>query len=247
MVSRNQNFGVVFAAERDIFKLMRGEKALILFLICGVLCASAAEPASAAADNPYRGIVERNVFNLRPPPPPRTNAPPKAPPPKITLNGITTIFGDKRALFTVDERPKPGQKPEQKSCILTEGQRDGGVEVLAIDETAGTVKVNNHGTVQVLDFENNGAKIPTGPITLPGLMANSPGGGIPRPGVVTANPNTPRIPTRTLRLPPPVPPRTQPGVATSQNLTPEQRAALMEAQREAARNVRRPAVRLQSR
>src|SRR4051812_47174959 len=74
--------------------------------------------------NPYHAIVERNVFDLKPPPPP---TPPvtvtNTPPPNVKLTGITTILGNKRALFMVQEASVPG-KPANKeeSYILTEGQ-----------------------------------------------------------------------------------------------------------------------------
>jgi len=35
------------------------------------------------------------------------------------------------------------------------------VEVIAIDEKAGSVRVKNHGTLQTLDFANNGVKLPS--------------------------------------------------------------------------------------
>ena len=73
--------------------------------------------------------------------------------PKITLTGITTILHGKRALLEI-QRPPNGRtvvKPEY--CILKEGQRDGPVEVLDIDEKAAKVKVDNSGTIMVITFE----------------------------------------------------------------------------------------------
>jgi hypothetical protein len=45
-------------------------------------------------------------------------------------------------------------------CILSEGQRDGEVQVLKIDPKAETATVNNSGTVMVIDFEKNGPMQP---------------------------------------------------------------------------------------
>ena len=39
---------------------------------------------------------------------------------------------------------------------MSEGQRAGPIEVLQINEKAGSVKVNNSGTVMVLTFEKDG-------------------------------------------------------------------------------------------
>jgi hypothetical protein len=61
----------------------------------------------------------------------------------------------------------PAQPPEPAkvvSCILTPGQREGPVEVLAIDETAGTVRVNNSGTEMVLSFSREGPRQPDTPL-----------------------------------------------------------------------------------
>src|SRR5438445_13350489 len=98
--------------------------------------------AITADSNPYRGIVDRNVFGLKdppPPPPPNPDAG-KPPTPPITLTGITTVLGNKRAFLTLQlpaKQPEPAKTP---SLMLTEGQRDGEVEVLEIDEKERTVK-----------------------------------------------------------------------------------------------------------
>jgi hypothetical protein len=164
-------------------------------------------PADATG-HPYAAIAERNLFNLRPPPPATPPEPPPPPVPKITLTGITTILGNKRALFKVQPQgkpPAPGAKDE--FYILAEGQRDGDVEVLAIDDEAGIVKLNNHGTVQELSLDKDGVKPPLTPFTPP-AAASTAG---PGQGQATSGQPLPSIPPRTLRLPPaapkaPVPP-----------------------------------------
>jgi len=103
------------------------------------------------SEHPYTGIAARNVFGLGPlvaPPP----GPPPAPLPKITLVGITTILHDKCALLKVEFPAQPPEPAKAVSCILTFGQREGPIEVLAIDETAGTVRVNNSGTEMLLSL-----------------------------------------------------------------------------------------------
>ena len=116
--------------------------------------------------SPYQGIVERNVFGLKAPAPPPDPEANKPPPPKIFLTGITTILGNKRALMKLTPPAKPGEPAKEQSFTLGEGQRDGELEVLEIDEKAGTVKVNEFGTVMTLSFENNGVK--AGPAPAPG-------------------------------------------------------------------------------
>jgi hypothetical protein len=158
-------------------------------LVCGSLVLSAGVRAVTPdlGGNPYRGIVERNVFSLKDPPPPPKLAPPAAPPVKITLTGITTILGNKRALMRAQIPARPPEPAKEESYMLAEGQRDGDIEVLTIDEKAGTVKVSNHGVPETLDFANNGAKLVNAPppIAAPALP---PPMGIPM-GVSAPPPN----------------------------------------------------------
>jgi hypothetical protein len=124
--------------------------------------------------------VERNVFGLKPPPAPPDPEVNKPPPPKITLTGITTILGNKRALLKFTPPvTKAGEQPKEQAFTLAEGQGEGGLEVLEIDEKAGTVKVNNYGTVATIDFESNGVK------TQPGAPGAPPQPGMP-PGMPPA-------------------------------------------------------------
>jgi hypothetical protein len=143
--------------------------------------------AVQSAGSPYQGIVDRNVFGLKPPPNPEDSKPPPPPPPSIKLQGITTILGNKRALMKIMMPGRPGVKAEEQSFILAEGQRDGEIEVLEIDDKAGTVKVNNFGTITNLNFKNNGVVIANTPapgMPVPGMPGAPPGvggGGIPPP------------------------------------------------------------------
>jgi hypothetical protein len=173
-------------------------------------CTSATTVTQDSADNPYQSIIDRNVFSLKPPPPPpepiEANKPQTL---KITLTGITTVLGNKRVLMKTAPPPvKPGEPPKtDQSYILTEGQREGDIEVIEIDEKAGSVKVNNGGTVQTLTFEKDGAKLPAtaAPPAAPGAAPAStipglPGvRGIPQP----AGAQTPsfQLPSRIPRLP----------------------------------------------
>lgn len=152
-----------------------------------------------AAPGQYQVIPERNVFGLRPPAAEPTLTNQSAPLPKITLTGITTILRNKRALMKVlPSGLKPGAAAKEESLILTEGQREGEIEVLQIDERAGSVKVNNSGTMMTLTFEKDGAKLPT--------TLGTPPAPTPLPGALAPNPYFPaagarRVPARTFRSP----------------------------------------------
>jgi hypothetical protein len=70
-----------------------------------------------------------------------------SPPPEIKLNGLTTILGDKRALFKV----RLGSGPVESYC-LAEGQSAGCIKLLSVDVRAGRIKVNYHGVIQTVSL-----------------------------------------------------------------------------------------------
>jgi hypothetical protein len=190
--------------------------------LAGGLALGIAVPTAMAVgtDNPYETIVARNVFGLRSPPPPPDPEANKPPLPKLSLTGIVTFGGAKRALLkTAAGPPKPGQpanKPE--SYIIEVGQRQDDIEVLAIDEKAGVVKVNYGGTVTDLDFENDGIKAPPAPAPAPGAR--------PRPGVVPLPPTktvtaVPRPAGAHSAVPTPFPTRTMRTGSTATPYTPQ--------------------------
>jgi len=163
--------------------MTHGEKTLLCTVATVILCTTAARTAETAG-NPYTAIVDRNVFGLKPPPPPPDPEANKPPPPKIFLTGITTILGNKRALLKTTPPPgKPGEPPKEEWYTLGEGQREGDIEVLAIDEKSGTVKVDDFGTITTLNFDSNGVKTASAPApAMPGAPHpgfTPPAGGMP--------------------------------------------------------------------
>jgi hypothetical protein len=124
-----------------------------------------------APGNPYLVIAGRNVFALQPPQP-KGPAQQPAPLPKVMTVGITTILLDKRVLLRVCFPPRLPEPAKEVSCILAVGQREGPIEVLAIDETAGSVKINNSGTIMVLTLDRDSPRpqpstMPTGLLPRP--------------------------------------------------------------------------------
>ncbi len=119
----------------------------------------------------YGEIIRRNAFNLHEPAPPK---PPPEPPPsiKVNLTGITTILSGKRAFVLVQEQ---GKQPESK--MLKEGERDGQIEVISINESSGSVKLKVGDKETELTFEKDGIKPPSAP------SAPTPGAGAPVPSV----------------------------------------------------------------
>jgi len=147
---------------------------------------------AAMAENPYAPIVERNMFALVPIP---TNNPADAAalafqPPKITPNGIMTLFGKLQVLFKVAVAAKPGQPAKDESYVMGVGERQDEIEVQKIDEPSATITFNNHGMVQELPLVaaggGGGAAAPAGS-SVPQPAVN-PGGGMPAaPGAMPAN------------------------------------------------------------
>jgi hypothetical protein len=109
----------------------------------------------------FRNIPQRNVFGLKSGEAEPQTATPRTPPPKLTLTGITTLLGNKLALMRAAIPAAPGAPAQEKPLMLSEGQREGSIEVLAIDPKAGSVRVNDAGEVMTLTFAKNGVKPPT--------------------------------------------------------------------------------------
>jgi hypothetical protein len=242
---------VVFTPEDDIIQIMKAGN-VVLCLAGGLfLHAQSHALTSEAGSNPYANIVDRNVFGLRPPPPPTAVAPPETPAPNITLQGIVSIpFGKKQVLFKTMMPGAAGQPPKEMSLAMSEGERMGEVEVLEINEAAGTIRFRNHGKEQLKDLSKDGVKAPAGPVAAaPGLPAvhlpavpgvptatvppavPSGGSGVTTFGGNSGNVN---IPGRPMRL---TPPNTGTAAGTSMTpqaerpLSPEEQTILMEVNR----------------
>ena len=190
-----------------------------LALCVGALLWRANATATTAGFNPYSGIVERNSFGLKPPINPADLV--KPPPPlvaDIKLQGITTILGRKQVLMKVRIPAKPPEPARDQSVVLSEGQREGEVEVLEINPADGTVKINNAGTILPLNMKDNGEKptpgaaMPTSPAIhgAPGLPGVPPpaASAVPTAALPAAVPGSPAvesfggnktIPTRAMR------------------------------------------------
>lgn len=171
--------------------MKRGGK-ITIGLACGLawqLHAGAVTSENAA--NPYSAIVDRNVFNLRPPPPPTPPTPPAdTQPSKITLLGIVSGFGPKQVMF----KTPVGTPPKETSFALSEGERADDFEVIEINELAGSVRLRNHGQEETLTLEKHGMK-PTGAApAIPGVPVPPGGQRIPPPVPVPGQPAAAGIP-----------------------------------------------------
>ncbi len=174
-------------------------RAVLAGIAAAFICVEAGAIVPEHNSRTFDSIPNRNVFGLKPPPQNTiSNTPPVVP--KLILQGITTILGNKRVLLKEEPPAQPGAKPaapgKELSMILTEGQREGSVEVLEIDENAGSVKVNNSGTIMTLTFEKDGPKLPSTPApgNTSGIPVNLPGGNAAvypaRPGTAVGWPAT---------------------------------------------------------
>jgi hypothetical protein len=195
--------GGVYRVIRYIQIMKRGGKTLAYVLSALALGNGAQALVSDSSGGPYHGIVARNVFDIHPPVPhdPALDKPPAPPPPNIRLQGITDILHRKQVIFKVQLPPKPPAPAKEESYILTEGQREGEIEVLEIDVKAGTVKMNNYGIITNLSIELNSEKLVSGPPV--GAPPPAPGAQPPPAPGTFVPPSLPagRMPPRTLRLP----------------------------------------------
>lgn len=192
---------------------------------------------------PYEQIPERNVFGLKaaevvqPP----TNAPTL---PKLIPQGFTTILGNKLAIFKVQYPAKPPEPAKEVTLMLAEGQSEGNIEVVQINENTGAIKFNNHGTIMLLTLDKDGAKVPNTPVAaappaavgaanpLPAGLPQPPGNGIVHP----TNTSLRGLPVRQVAAPG-LPSAQHTGQATNvAPLTPEEQAVLLEIERERTKN-----------
>src|SRR5436190_11901205 len=99
------------------------------------------QTARTTLGSPNLGSAESNDFNGSPPI--KNQEQPGFPSPKITLVGLTTISGDKKALINVELPSNAPGQARVESLIMGERQKSGQFEVLEIDEESASVKVRN--------------------------------------------------------------------------------------------------------
>jgi hypothetical protein len=125
----------------------------ILLLVVGGCALSVSTQAAKvdSADHPYKAIAATNVFRLKSAPEPEQPKPLPVPAlPLITLQGFTTITGQREVLFKVTTSARPPEPAREIAYVLSEGQRMGEIEVLAVSVQARMARFSNHGVEQVL-------------------------------------------------------------------------------------------------
>jgi len=194
---------------------------LLIAILAGARLACAEVAESKAND--YQIIMVRNPFGLKDPPPPPSPDSTSAAPVKVDVKftGITAHSDGKKAWLQIPAQP--GKSTVPRNLCLAEGEKDGDLQVLEIDEKETTVKILNAGVPVVLNFRENGLAAPTalaipgpssGPVpgmkTAPGNPAAAPGAAYLPPAAAGAqphaaagtNPGSRTIPSRNLRTTP---------------------------------------------
>jgi hypothetical protein len=155
---------------------------------CGLLMGLrlfAAPPEEA--DNPYAVISERNVFHLSPAPPPPEPDKPKLELPTIKLSGFFRVGSRTRALFS----SYPKKKEEGTTYYnLAQGEKDGILEVVKIDEENGSVDILTTGNPATLTLKDDVLPSAATPAARPPDLGPR-GGAEERPG-----PPMPGMPSR---------------------------------------------------
>jgi len=114
-----------------------------------------ADSGGMLAQNPYTPIIVRNAFALNALPDPKVEKPdadtsPALP--KITVQGFMNLLEKPGVLFKVLIPAQAGQPAVELPCVLREGEEQGEIKLIRIDQTAGTVIFNNHGIVQEIQL-----------------------------------------------------------------------------------------------
>jgi hypothetical protein len=101
--------------------------------------------ADGVADQ-FASIPARNIFRLATKP----VGPPVVPPelPKVRLQGVTSILGKPQALLAIPMDTKSAAT--EICCILEEGETRNEIVVLEVDVKTAKVRLNNHGSEQIL-------------------------------------------------------------------------------------------------
>ena len=173
-------------------------KAFVVLATGLLFCGRVGAASSELANSGFGEIPARNLFGLRPLELPKVEEKPAPPVPKLTLTGITTFQGVRRALLKAAIPAKAGEPPREESYILSEGQRSGEIEVMVINETASTVLVNNFGTQVTLTFEQAPPSPPPAQGPQTGNPANAAASGAKQP---PSRPALRGLPMRPARLP----------------------------------------------
>jgi hypothetical protein len=177
---------VVFVLLSDMLLVMiTGFRRIALPILAALGASGVLGPLlTQARPNPYSGIVERNPFGLKDPPPPpvETNQTAATPPVKVVLTGITSMFGpnSKRAFLEMTEQAAPGKAPAAtpRRAMLSEGDREGDIEVVSINIEQNIVRIRNNGVESELTFE---APKQTGSATPANVAAAAPAVNTPMP------------------------------------------------------------------
>jgi hypothetical protein len=151
-------------------------------------CSAVTGDSTASGDGPYRAIVDRNVFDLKPIPPPAAPQAPSTPPPNVKLIGLMMISGHPQGVFQILDSG-PGKTPA--NFVLAEEQRQETLEVKSIDYAAKKATVQIGDDVSELKLEEPkaiasvaaGAGLGRGPRPMmPGGRGAMRGGFVPQGG-----------------------------------------------------------------
>jgi hypothetical protein len=140
-------------------------------------------------ESPYRVIVARNPFGLRPIPilVEKAPEPPPAPPlPEVKITGITTLLGAARVTLQYEDKEA---KKVEFSPLLREGERYKNLVVERIDTESQTVVIRNSDLRTTLDFVHNGVK----PSAQPTMVASAAPPNFFVPGPPTGAPMSPNV------------------------------------------------------
>lgn len=194
---------------------MRSKRMMTICMMWSVASGAGVSALANALVNPYHEIAERNPFSLRPASvieiePIQAPLPP-TPLATVEITGVTSIFGEPRALLEIVPGPgKPMIKP-----ILGVGERADAIEVVSIDVDSAEVVIRNGSVLTNVPLKvAKAGELPIPPDLAPKspLIRTSTSrseqamGGVPERRSVAVGGGIP-VPERPVRIPrlPPVP------------------------------------------
>ncbi|HZM03929.1 MAG TPA: hypothetical protein VFC44_13035 [Candidatus Saccharimonadales bacterium] len=117
--------------------------------------AAVATDTVADPANPYFVISERNVFHLNPIPPPPEPEKPKQDLPVIKISGFVKVGNSSKALFSSTSKDK---KDLPIYYSLSEGEKQGFLELVKIDRDKGEAEIINSGVKMTLNLKDDTLK-----------------------------------------------------------------------------------------
>ncbi len=146
---------------------MNLSKGTLIFAVALFAGATVRGNVAGLKDNPYKLILDTNPFRLKDPPPLTSESATNVVSLDVRVTGITSVGRTKRAWLVIP--PGPGRSEPKYLNNLSEGDSNGVLRIVEINEKEETVKILNAGIIVTLNFREHGLPAPAASVVpLPG-------------------------------------------------------------------------------